>query len=115
MEESNIQFRMTGIPEEIIKLDANGFHYKGETVDDSGEAYRLFTEWLKRANNICDLNRNECIRKYTIDVREAKEWWGGDDAPIAIADMSEGCDEYKESDIRRVSDEAKRRRDRSAL
>jgi len=96
MEESNIQFRMTGIPEEIIKLDANGFHYKGETVDDSGEAYRLFTEWLKRTNNICDLNRNERIRKYTIEVREAaKEWWGGDDNfPVSLSDFSGNCYEY---------------------
>ena len=60
MEENNIQFRITGMPEEILKLDANGFHYKGVTVDDAGEAHRLFTEWLKIANNICALDRNEC-------------------------------------------------------
>ena len=35
---------------EVLKLDEKGFHYKGQTIDDAGEAYRLFMDWMK--NNI---------------------------------------------------------------
>ena len=32
---------------EVLRLDKDGFHYKGETIDDAGEAYKLFTDWLR--------------------------------------------------------------------
>lgn len=44
------EFRFFGIQTEVLRLDEKGFHYKGETIDDAGEAYRLFIDWMKQAN-----------------------------------------------------------------
>jgi hypothetical protein len=37
-------------PEEIIRLDSKGFHYRGQFIEDAGEAHRLFVEFMRRAN-----------------------------------------------------------------
>ena len=34
--------------EEILRLDKEGFHYKGEFIADAGEAHRLMVEFLKQ-------------------------------------------------------------------
>jgi len=34
---------------EFLKLDEQGFHYKGDVVHDAGIAYRLFVEWMKES------------------------------------------------------------------
>jgi len=34
---------------EVLRLDKKGFHYKGQTIDDAGEAHNLFTSWMKKA------------------------------------------------------------------
>lgn len=44
-------FRFFNDQTEVLRLDDKGFHYKGQTVDDAGEAYRLFMDWLKIANS----------------------------------------------------------------
>ena len=33
---------------EVIRLDKEGFHYKGEFIADAGEAHRLMVEFLKQ-------------------------------------------------------------------
>lgn len=33
---------------EIIRIDANGFHYRGQFIEDAGEAHRLLVEFLRR-------------------------------------------------------------------
>ena len=43
------QFRFSKEGGEVLRLDENGFHYKGQTIDDAGEAYRLFMDWLKNS------------------------------------------------------------------
>ena len=35
-------------PEEVIRLDKDGFHYKGQFIADAGEAHRLMVEFLKQ-------------------------------------------------------------------
>ena len=40
--------------EAILRLDKDGFHYKGQTIDDAGEAYRLFMHWMQKANGVSD-------------------------------------------------------------
>jgi hypothetical protein len=35
--------------EEILRLDKEGFHYKGEFIADAGEAHRLMVEFLKQS------------------------------------------------------------------
>jgi hypothetical protein len=34
--------------EEVIRIDKEGFHYKGEFIADAGEAHRLMVEFLKQ-------------------------------------------------------------------
>lgn len=34
--------------EEVIVIDEDGFKYKGELIEDKGEVYRLFKEFLKQ-------------------------------------------------------------------
>ena len=37
-----------------------------------------------------------CWRNFTDEERENSiKWWGGEDAPIAMADFSKGCDGYR--------------------
>lgn len=31
----------------VLKLDRDGFHYKGETIEDAGEAYKAFMEVME--------------------------------------------------------------------
>ena len=33
---------------EIIRIDAQGFHYRGQFIDDAGEAHRLLVEFLRK-------------------------------------------------------------------
>lgn len=35
--------------EEVIRIDKEGFHYRGQFVSDAGEAHRLMVEFLRRA------------------------------------------------------------------
>jgi hypothetical protein len=35
--------------EEVIVIDEVGFKYKGELIEDKGEVYKLFKEFLKQA------------------------------------------------------------------
>lgn len=34
--------------EEVIRLDKEGFHYRGQFIADAGEAHRLMVEFLKQ-------------------------------------------------------------------
>jgi len=38
--------------EPIIVINEKGFKYKGELIEDAGEVYRLFKEFLTKANTI---------------------------------------------------------------
>ena len=48
---NNIEFRLQGdnAPQEIIRLDSKGFHYRGQLIEDAGEAHRLMMEFLKQS------------------------------------------------------------------
>lgn len=48
--EGNITFKTGSPPEPVMVLTKDGFIYKGQRIDDAGEAYRLFIEWLKTAS-----------------------------------------------------------------
>ena len=41
----------TKIPKEVIRLDSKGFHYRGQFIEDAGEAHRLMVEFLKQNLN----------------------------------------------------------------
>jgi hypothetical protein len=35
--------------EEVIRIDSKGFHYRGQLIEDAGEAHRLMVEFLKQS------------------------------------------------------------------
>ena len=35
--------------EEVIRLDKEGFHYRGQFIADAGEAHRLMVEFLRQS------------------------------------------------------------------
>ena len=43
---SDIKFLDNG--NEIIRIDAKGFHYRGQFIEDAGEAHRLLVEFLRK-------------------------------------------------------------------
>jgi len=45
---SQITFNAPSPHEEVIRLDKDGFHYKGQFIADAGEAHRLMVEFLKQ-------------------------------------------------------------------
>jgi hypothetical protein len=45
---SQITFNAPLSPEEVIRLDKEGFHYKGQFVADAGEAHRLMMAFLEQ-------------------------------------------------------------------
>jgi hypothetical protein len=36
------------LTEEVMRLDKEGFHYRGQFITDAGEAHRLMVEFLKQ-------------------------------------------------------------------
>lgn len=49
IDEGVITFKCGNPPEPILKLTKDGFIYKGQLVEDAGEAHRLFVDWCKQA------------------------------------------------------------------
>ena len=45
---SSISFYMSPASEEVIRIDAKGFHYRGQFIADAGEAHRLLVEFLRK-------------------------------------------------------------------
>jgi hypothetical protein len=43
-----------------------------------------------------DCVNSDCYRNFSDEQKAAAEkWWGGPDAPIDLADLSDGCADYK--------------------
>lgn len=47
MTENTIQFMFGDDP--VIRIDKHGFHYRGQFIEDAGEAHRLLVEFLRTA------------------------------------------------------------------
>jgi hypothetical protein len=47
--DSSIVLRIPGTVEEVIRLDKDGFHYRGQFIEDAGEARRLMVEFLRQS------------------------------------------------------------------
>lgn len=45
---NSIIFRAGAVPDEVIRIDAEGFHYRGQFIEDAGEAHRLLVEFLRK-------------------------------------------------------------------
>ena len=46
-DESCISFHMGPDSEEVIRIDAKGFYYRGQFIEDAGDAHRLLVEFLR--------------------------------------------------------------------
>ena len=46
--DSSIVLRNPGAGEEVIRLNKDGFHYRGQFIEDAGEAHRLIMEFLRQ-------------------------------------------------------------------
>jgi hypothetical protein len=44
-------FKLNDNEDPIIVIDQTGFTYKGELIEDSGEVYRLFKQFIEGANH----------------------------------------------------------------
>jgi hypothetical protein len=62
--------------EEVLRLDKEGFHYRGQFIADAGEAHRLMVEFLKQntATSRCDVKPRDLIRRF-IDALEMLMQW----------------------------------------
>ena len=49
-DEGEIIFKTGNPPQPMMTLTKDGFIYKGQKIDDAGEAHRLFIDWLKTAS-----------------------------------------------------------------
>jgi hypothetical protein len=44
----SVSFYEAPAPTEVIRIDAEGFHYRGQFIEDAGEAHRLLVEFLRK-------------------------------------------------------------------
>ena len=47
--DSCIRFHLPSAGEEVVRLDKDGFHYRGQFIEDAGEAHRLMVEFLRQS------------------------------------------------------------------
>lgn len=43
-------FKLNNVEEPVIVINETGFIYKGELIEDAGEVYHLFKEFIQVAN-----------------------------------------------------------------
>jgi hypothetical protein len=77
--ESSVLFRLPDQSNEVIRLDKEGFHYRGQFIEDAGEAHRLMVEFLRQGTVHAKAAQpvSEClqevhpfvVRHYTNDER----------------------------------------------
>jgi hypothetical protein len=70
----------------IILIDETGFKYKGELIEDSGEVYKLFKEFLQSAQLLEKETKytEEQVREAIYMAREFKEYEWKDGERIAV-------------------------------
>ena len=47
-----IVFHPTDPSKGVLRIDAEGFHYAGQVIEDAGEAHRLVTDWFNKNGHI---------------------------------------------------------------
>jgi len=48
-----------GKDSEVLKLDQQGFHFKGKTIKDAGKAYKIFIDFMQKAGATPDTTTEE--------------------------------------------------------
>ena len=54
---NSITLKSGTIPEETIRLDSKGFYYRGQLIEDAGEAHRLFVEFMRQSSQTHHINQ----------------------------------------------------------
>jgi hypothetical protein len=54
---NSITLKSGTIPEETIRIDSKGFYYRGQLIEDAGEAHRLFVEFMRQSNQTHHINQ----------------------------------------------------------
>jgi hypothetical protein len=55
---------------EIIRIDQHGFHYRGQFIEDAGEAHRLFVEFMRQSNEAHQVNQSESQKPSKTELRQ---------------------------------------------
>jgi hypothetical protein len=50
--------------EEVLRLDEEGFHYRGQFIADAGEAHRLMVEFLRQQTQLAKPTDKELCEAY---------------------------------------------------
>jgi len=70
--------------EEVLRLDKKGFHYRGQFIADSGEAYRLMMDYLEQQT------QPEPQGPTDEELDEfATYWWGPETDERTVSDVIE--------------------------
>ena len=81
---NSIIFHEVPAPAEVLRIDAQGFHYRGQLIEDAGEAHRLLLEFLYKQQpkpaSVCNGLEEFCVN-----------WWGSDtDEPTVTEAIEKG-------------------------
>jgi len=88
--ESSILFRLPPHPNEVIRLDKEGFHYRGQFIADAGEAHRLMVEFLRQGTVHAQAEQPVGPTDEELD-EFAVFWWGSDTDERTVTDVIECC------------------------
>lgn len=56
---NSITFHEGPASAEVIRINAEGFHYRGQFIADAGEAHRLLVEYLRKHQPDNDWRHND--------------------------------------------------------
>ena len=88
--ESNVLFRLPNQSNEVIRLDKEGFHYRGQFIEDAGEAHRLMVEFLRQGTVHALAEQplgptDEELDEFIVF------WWGSNTDERTVTDVIECC------------------------
>ena len=73
-EGNNITFNLSKeIPPEVIKINSQGFFWKGKLVEEDKEIYNRFNEWLTRARTLDANHKYSTVEEYQSLVELLKQ------------------------------------------
>jgi hypothetical protein len=87
---SAIHFYLPAGGEEVLRLDNEGFHYRGQFIEDAGEAHRLMVEFLRQGTAPALAEQPVVPTDEELD-EFAVFWWGSDTDERTVTDVIECC------------------------
>jgi hypothetical protein len=88
--DSSIVLRTPGAGEEVIRLNKDGFHYRGQLIEDAGEAHCLMVAFLRQ--NTVPALAEQPVGPTDEELDEfAVFWWGSDTDERTVTNVIECC------------------------